>query len=124
AFTSPSDACAPRDTILCTIAFQSVSFMRWLVTTSTEWQPVPHVFSTSAFAPPTGNATGANDPTFGAPRLAAAAAATAFETETGNGFRLTSGSANATRLLLNGPPKNAPPPAAIRATYCRPSRPM
>ena len=33
--TSASDACAPRATIFCTIAFQSVGFIRWLVTTST-----------------------------------------------------------------------------------------
>src|SRR6266850_805273 len=123
-FTSASEACAPRATMPCTTAFQSFSFIRWLVTTSTEWQPVPQVFSTNAFAPPFGSSTGANAPTFGNPRLAAAAAATAFETETGNGFRGTSGSANATRLLLSPPPRNAPPPSAIRDTYCRPSRPI
>ena len=36
AFTSPSDACAPRATMFCTIAFHSFAFIRWLVTTSTE----------------------------------------------------------------------------------------
>ena len=35
-FTSASDACAPRATILWTIEFQSVAFIRWLVTTSIE----------------------------------------------------------------------------------------
>ena len=47
-----------------------------------------------------------------------------FVTEAGSGLRGTSGSAKATSVLLSPPPKNAPPPAAIRATSCRPSRPV
>jgi hypothetical protein len=35
-FTSASDACAPRATMVSTTAFHSVSFIRWLVTTSIE----------------------------------------------------------------------------------------
>src|SRR5947209_14874191 len=88
---SASDAVAPRATMFCTIAFHSFSFIRCVVTTSIEWQAVPHVFSTRLFAPPAGSATGANAPTLGAARLAAAVAATAFETETGSGFRGISG---------------------------------
>ena len=60
--------------------------------------------------PPAGNAAGRNAPTSGIPRLAAAPAATAFETETGIGFRSTLGSANATRLLLTPRPEYPPPP--------------
>jgi len=36
AFASASDARAPRAIMFCTIAFQSFSLIRWLVTTSTE----------------------------------------------------------------------------------------
>ena len=35
AFTSPSDAGAPRATMFCTTALQPAASMRWLVTTST-----------------------------------------------------------------------------------------
>jgi hypothetical protein len=35
AFTSPSDAWAPRATMFCTTAFQPAASIRWLVTTST-----------------------------------------------------------------------------------------
>src|SRR5207244_6147058 len=79
---------------------------------------------TSVFAPPGGNNTGGNAPTLGDPRRASAVAATTFATEVGNGLVRKSGSAKATSVLLNPPPRNAPPPAAITATYCRPSRPM
>src|SRR5690349_20295384 len=112
AFTSPSDAWAPRATIFCTMLFQSPALIRWLVTTSTLWQPEPQVLSTSALAPPGGRTAGANAPTFGRPRRAAAVAATALETAAGRGLRGTSGSANATNVLLTGPPKKAPPLAA------------
>ena len=46
-----------------------------------------------ALASPAGNTSGAKTPTTGVPRRAAAAAATAFETETGSAFRGTSGRA-------------------------------
>src|SRR6187399_574035 len=99
--------------MFCTSARHSASFIRWLVTTSIEWQPVPQVFWTSALGPSAGSTTGAYAPTLGVPRRAAAAAATALDTETGSGFRLTSGSANATSVLLDPPPRNPPPPEAI-----------
>jgi hypothetical protein len=35
AFTSPSEAWAPRATMFCTTAFHSAAVIRWLVTTST-----------------------------------------------------------------------------------------
>src|SRR5205809_3095932 len=54
---SASDASAPRATIASTMASQSFSLMRWLVTTSLEWQPAPHAFATKAFAPPGGSAS-------------------------------------------------------------------
>ena len=44
-------------------------------------------------------------------------AATAWVTESGKGVRWTSGSANATRVLLRPPLKNPPTTAAISATY-------
>src|ERR1051325_282939 len=124
AVTSESYAVAPRATMPRTTASHSAAFILWLVTTSSEWHPTPHVFSTNALLPPGGRVTGAKDPTRGFPRSAAAAAAAARVTETGSGLRETSGSPNATSVLLTGPPRNEPPPEAITATYCRPSRPM
>src|SRR6185369_5230026 len=79
--------------------------------------------STNALAPPGGRTAGAKAPTFGRPRRAAVEASTAFETDAGSGLRATSGRANATSVLLTGFLKKAPPPAAISATYWRPSRP-